>query len=60
MTKVRLNKFGIERYPWLAGTELPVYGFISHNYSFVIWDYITNEWLDINRDFCEGVLSTVC
>lgn len=55
MVKVKLNKRGADLYPWLAETELSVYGFISHNYSFVIWDYINNEWLHINQIFCEGV-----
>lgn len=60
MVKVRLNKRGVDLYPWLAETELPIYGFIPHNYSFVIWDYINHEWLHVNQNFCEGVLSVIC
>ena len=54
MIKVRLNKHGSKLYPWLAGVALPVYGYNTNNYSFVIWDYVLNEWKDINQNFCEG------
>lgn len=60
MTKVRLNKHGSKLYPWLIGVELPVYGFIPHNYSFVIWDYVNDQWLHINQNFCEGALLMTC
>lgn len=59
MIKVRLNKHGAELYPWLADVALPVYGFIPHSYSFIIWDYVTNEWRHINQNFCEGA-TLVC
>ena len=54
MIKVRLNKRGIELYPWLANVALPVYGYNTNSYSFIIWDYVCNEWKDISQHFCEG------
>jgi len=59
MTRIRLNKRGAELYSWLADLSLPLYGFIPHDYSFVIWDHVKGEWLHINQNFCEGA-NVIC
>lgn len=54
MAKIILNKQGSELYGHLADEWLTVYGFNSNTYSFLIWDYIIQEWIFIPMTLCVG------
>jgi hypothetical protein len=54
MPKIWLNERGKKIHPHLANEWLVVYGYNPNSYSFIIWDNITQAWVDISIHHCEG------